>query len=116
MKELYPELIEYIFDYCIEYFSDQEKEARNYYLETQKTIELHKPFTKLIKVKEWHMKDDKSSLDLLKEGYKKFKINTATRIYNEHKNELKLNLCPNCKKIARTPNAKQCRFCSNNWH
>jgi hypothetical protein len=116
MNKIYPELVDYIFEYCIEYFSEQEKEANTYYLENQNSIGSYKSFTKLIKVEEWHVKDDESRLKLLKEGYKKFRINTATRIYNEHKDELKLNLCPNCKKIARTPIAKQCRFCSNNWH
>ena len=26
------------------------------------------------------------------------------------------NLCPKCEKLARTPKAKQCRFCKYDWH
>lgn len=26
------------------------------------------------------------------------------------------NLCPKCSKLARTPSAKQCRFCYHDWH
>lgn len=116
MNEIYPELIEYIFEYCIDYFTDQERKAKKYYLETQDSKGSVKSISKIIKVEEWHMTDDKNSLNLLKGGYEKFKFNIANRIYNEYKDELELNLCPKCKKIARTPNAKQCKFCSNNWH
>jgi len=26
------------------------------------------------------------------------------------------NLCPNCGELARTPKAKQCRHCNQDWH
>ena len=60
--------------------------------------------------------DDKEVLELIKGGFEAFKTRVATRIYKDHKENLKLNLCPNCGKIARTPKAKQCQFCFANWH
>ena len=60
--------------------------------------------------------NEKDIQDLVKDGFEAFKLRVATRIYNEHKNELELNLCPKCGKVARTPYAKQCQFCFYSWH
>ena len=49
-------------------------------------------------------------------GFEAFRKKVAERIFTEHKTEINLNCCPNCGKIARTPMAKQCRFCLFDWH
>jgi len=54
--------------------------------------------------------------NVLSDEFDAFKMRVVTRIYVQHKNELSLNLCPKCRKIARTPLAKQCRFCFYSWH
>lgn len=55
-------------------------------------------------------------MHLVTGGFEAFKIKVTTRIFNEHRNELELNLCPKCGKIARTPRARQCQFCFHTWH
>lgn len=45
-----------------------------------------------------------------------FKTNIVKRIMNETPEKVFFNNCPKCGKLARTPQAKQCRFCSYNWH
>jgi len=87
---IYPELIDYIYQFCDEFKTDDEKLAG-------KTI-LYK------------------SQNMIADGYDSFKKRVAGRIYSQFKNELDLNLCPRCNKIARTPKAKQCRFCFYAWH
>lgn len=47
-------------------------------------------------------------------GMWKVQEKIANRIYKEHKEVI--NLCPKCNKLARTPNAKQCRYCFYDWH
>ncbi len=37
-------------------------------------------------------------------------------IVKNHGNEVFWNLCPMCRKLARTPLAKQCKFCNHTWH
>ena len=59
--------------------------------------------------------NDKEALELLKNGETEFFINTANRILKEHKNDIFLNYCPKCQKLARTPKARQCRHCGNKW-
>ncbi|MGJ8594220.1 MAG: hypothetical protein ACSHXF_16845 [Aquaticitalea sp.] len=69
---------------------------------------------KIYKRKGW-IKTDIDVLELIKNGETEFLINTANRILTEHESEIFLNNCPNCKKLARTPKARQCRHCGNKW-
>jgi hypothetical protein len=39
----------------------------------------------------------------------------AQRIYDQHSDAI-MNFCPQCGQLARTPKAKQCRFCGFDWH
>lgn len=111
------ELMDYIFNYCYEFYSDNERKAKDHYVWTFKFEKYKDTPSPLIKEAEKKLKSiDPSVLELLKDGYQMFMINTAKRIYKDNKDNLKLNLCPQCKKIARTPHAKQCRFCGYDWH
>jgi hypothetical protein len=113
---LYPELINYIFGFCSKFMTEKEKSADWHHFSMQKSQNgrAEKFYT--------HFKNqnlissDEEVIDLLKEGYWIFKENVAGRIYQAHKEELELNLCPKCFKIARTPLAKQCQFCFHSWH
>ena len=117
MNKLYPELINYIFQYSSEYYSELERKAKDHYFGTFKFGKYpDNTFQAIDDAKKRFLTKDQNALKLLENGYSEFIINTAIRIYNEHRNELKLNLCPKCGKIARTPNAKQCKFCSHDWH
>jgi|SRR5215469_7599628 len=62
------------------------------------------------------LSDDPRVLDLARDGYDAFVLRTGQRIRNEHQNEIFLNYCPQCGKLARTPKAQQCRFCGHDWH
>jgi len=114
---MYPELIDYIFQYCWKYYSAAEREAIDHNFGV---VQFGKyPFgqhPKIDEAKNRFLTENQEALKLLENGYSEFIKNTATRIFNEHGNELELNLCPECGKITRTPKAKQCKFCGNNWH
>ncbi len=116
MKELYPELINYIFDHCWQFYSETEKKAVNHHIGTRRFGKRKNLHPKLVEIRDRYITNDKAALNLLKNGYAEFITNTATRIYKDHKTELGLNLCPKCEKITRTPKAKQCRFCFFDWH
>ena len=62
------------------------------------------------------LSNDPEVLDLLSAGPEEFMIKCAERILKEHPNKVYLNLCPKCNKLARTPYAKQCRYCGHDWH
>jgi ribosomal protein L40E len=116
VKELYPELLNYIFSYCGRYFWETEKIADRHFLAMLKSKQgVNETMYKFF-MKEQNVYANKEIMDLISEGFDKYKIKVVTRIWSEHKHELELNLCPKCGKIARTPWAKQCRFCFHDWH
>jgi hypothetical protein len=59
---------------------------------------------------------DPEVLRLAKDGYDSFIERTAERILREHADDIRLNFCPKCGELARTPQAKQCRYCEHDWH
>jgi len=112
---LYPELVDYIFDYSSKFFTEKEKKAQLHYLYMQKTSNRTNNLVKFIN-KSGHLSSDSGVLELLADGYQVFKERIAERIFSQHLQNIDLNLCPACGKIARTQLAKQCRFCFCNWH
>ena len=109
----------YIVTYFSKLLTEQERLAIKH---TSSTIKLDLPnrrsndsAVRVYKENGW-LSSDENVTNLLQGGYDEFELRTAERIFKEHRNEVKLNLCPKCKKLARTPLAKQCRFCGHNWH
>jgi len=62
------------------------------------------------------LSNDPEVLRLASGGIDAFAIRTAQRILDEHKNEIVFNNCPKCGALAKTPKARQCRFCRYDWH
>ena len=60
--------------------------------------------------------DDENTLLLVAGGVDILNLKAATRIMNESEENVFLNYCPKCNRLARTPAAKQCRHCSYDWH
>lgn len=73
-----------------------------------------------LKIKKMYEKgwlsSDPKVLTLLKDGYETFELNVANRVINETLEKVFFNNCAKCGELARTPYARQCRFCGNNWH
>jgi hypothetical protein len=110
---LYPELIDYIYWYCDNFQTPSEKLA-------VKTFRHDRPgmdeSARNMYINVGWISDEADVKKFIEGGFESFKELVAIRIYNQHQNELHLNLCPKCGKIARTPSAKQCRFCLHDWH
>jgi hypothetical protein len=64
----------------------------------------------------WAMSDDPEVIRLTSNGYEAFVEQTTKRILAEHADEVVLNRCPKCGALARTPKARQCRYCKHDWH
>jgi hypothetical protein len=62
------------------------------------------------------LSNDPEVLSFTREGFEPFLMRTAERIFNAHQNEILLNCCPKCGALAKTPKARQCRFCRHDWH
>jgi hypothetical protein len=62
------------------------------------------------------LSDDPEVLLLARDGYDAFVVRTGQRILRDDRDRIVLNYCPRCKGLARTPKARQCRFCGHDWH
>ena len=60
--------------------------------------------------------DDPEVLELARDGAESFVHRTAERILAAHADEIQINRCPRCGEVAKTPKARQCRFCLFDWH
>jgi hypothetical protein len=110
------ETAEYIVTYFFSLLPEKEKLAWRYHSSILKLEDNDNPKAwEIYKRKGW-ITDDKEVLDLLKVGYDNFELNTAEKIIKNYPEKVFLNECPKCKKLARTPKAKQCRFCGFDWH
>jgi hypothetical protein len=113
MDTLYPELKDYIYHYCGSFMTEDEvmaKKAISYGFNTAPELTLS------LMNKEGWKADDPKVLSMITDGWEALKDSIVNRIWNEHRYELRLNLCPLCNKITRTPEARQCRFCFHDWH
>ncbi|RYD88145.1 MAG: hypothetical protein EOP54_27730 [Sphingobacteriales bacterium] len=107
-------------DYIIAYYStlltlDEKKALRHH----QSTIKLEGitdvRLTRMYLKTGW-LSDDPLILNYLGEDYVQFILNCAERILKDDPDKVFFNLCPVCKKLARKPEAKQCRHCGFDWH
>jgi acyl carrier protein len=48
-------------------------------------------------------------------GYEEYRKQVRVRLLNERSTEIFINRCPECNRIVRTPNAKQCLWCGCSW-
>ena len=59
---------------------------------------------------------DPSVLGALAEGTRHFMKVAAARVLERNGAAIIVNRCPLCGRIARTPQARQCRWCRHDWH
>lgn len=111
---LYPELRDYIFQYCGKYFWNKQK-TRTQYSSLVNAEDANIAMYKIL-TQGGDILEDKATGNLADDGYEAYKRRISEIIFKDHWHELELNLCPQCGKIARTPLAKQCRFCFHDWH
>lgn len=109
---MYRELEDYIYDYCQEFQTKDELMAGRMLLyKSNGTSE-----SMLSAMQRGWFSNEQIMQDLIADGPHELKRRVVERIWREHKDVLPLNLCPKCNLIARTPQARQCRFCKHDWH
>ncbi len=108
------ELVDYIINHYSNFFSLREVAAYKHAFAAEKagnfkSQELKDKITRDLGI------NDKDALQLLDNGFLEFKRRSAEKILKDHHDEIVINLCPKCGRLARTPLAKQCRHCGHNW-
>jgi hypothetical protein len=62
------------------------------------------------------LSEDPQVLELARHGFDAFALVTAERILTDHADKVAFNYCCQCGRLARTPKARQCRYCHHDWH
>jgi carbamoylphosphate synthase small subunit len=109
------ELIDYIITHYSELLSIREKAAQKHFLATKKAEKFTSQDFKNKIMYDLGSKDAEV-LKLVSNGYEEFKRISAENILKEHKDNVFINNCPKCGRLARTPRARQCRHCGHDWH
>lgn len=107
------ELVKYIIVYFSELMTDDEKLALKHQMFIYKTSD--DPVRRQFYTKKGWISTAPEILELLKEGVEAFEMNVAKRIMKDTPEKVFLNDCPKCNQLARTPYAKQCRYCGHSW-
>jgi len=114
MNKVDKETTNYIIQYFPELLTTQERIAIRHAIYTEKFENSAWPDDIWFREKGL-ITSDQTILDLLKDGYDIFEQRVISRILSEAKDRIFFNNCPKCGKLARTPAAKQCRHCGDNW-
>jgi hypothetical protein len=117
MDEMTVEVANYIIKYYFDLLSVQQKAALKHHRHALKLNNMpqNEIRQQLYEKFNW-LADDPKVLSFLDEGYINFILNCAHQILKDYPDQVYINFCPQCHKLARTPNAKQCRWCEYNWH
>ncbi len=116
-----PELAYYVVKYYSNFMTDAERRADSHLTAVLKATmgredSAAQAVAKKSRVFSRRLSNDPDVLALTRDGLQAFRERTATRILEVHSKDVFLNRCTRCHGLARTPTAKQCRFCGNNWH
>lgn len=57
-----------------------------------------------------------NEIDLTDESVQRIENDLAESLLKNHYDQISINNCPKCNQLARTPFAKQCRYCGHSWH
>lgn len=116
-----PNLALYVVGYYGHFLNEQEHIALRHLMATEKvthgrTDQSAQEEAKSNKALSGLLSQDPVVLELAHDGIDAFMERTADRILAEHGDEIFLNYCPRCGVLAKTPDARQCRFCRHDWH
>jgi hypothetical protein len=116
MSDITIEKANYIIAYYPGLMTLPEHKALRHHVSTLKLEDAKNVRLTRMYLKTGWLSDDPMILNYLSEGYIQFVLNVAARILKETPGKVFFNLCPQCGKLARTPQARQCRFCGEDWH
>ena len=112
----------YVFGYYYHLMTEQERKTYRHLVGTAKAargrtdVEAQEEAKGSVFYLRELLSDDPSILALALDGLETFVVRTGQRIFNDHRDQIVLNCCPQCGALARTPTARQCRACRYDWH
>ena len=109
------EVTRYIFKYCRQWMTDQERKATQYLAFIFSANSSTNQKSRRLWLNQAKKILDKQTEELLKNGEEAFLYSVRDRLLSAYGNSI-LNVCPRCGALARTAQAKQCSKCFYQWH
>jgi len=107
-------LTDYVWRQCHTHFTEFERMGWKAVQAREKAAAVESDRMKRLVLEKWGGGNDANVIAALAQGEKAFRVAVRDRVLKEHP-EL-INRCPRCKRVARTPRARQCRWCFQDWH
>jgi hypothetical protein len=63
----------------------------------------------------WGRAGDAEVREALADGYAAFRLRVADRLLWDARVQAMINRCPECGRVVRTPQARQCLWCNHVW-
>jgi len=115
------EIAQYVFGHYPQLMNDVERRAHRHQSGAMKATLGRSDVQAQLEARTHHefstwLSNDPEVLSVTASGYDAFVERVAARIVNEHADQVFFNRCSECGGLARTPTARQCRFCGHDWH
>ena len=119
--ELNPGVAHYVVHFHPDLLTDAERKAQRHLFATMKATKgrsdaIAQREAQNDEIHSRMLSSEQKVLSLVKDGYQQFQLTTAARILRDSADKVFFNCCPACGKLARTPSARQCRYCGHDWH
>ena len=107
-------LTEYVCRHCVPQMTDFERAGLKAVYAREKAEHAESAKLRDMIARKWSAQGDPAVVAALSAGVDAFSRAVRDRVLRDHPEVV--NRCPKCKRVARTPRAKQCRWCFHDWH
>lgn len=109
------ELTRYVWEHFQHRMTDFERRVGRAIIARQKAAKAGRSVARLLAVR-WGLTDDPEVNAALADGPEEFRRRVRSRVLAEAEGEVFVNRCPQCARVVRTPQARQCFWCGFDWH
>src|SRR5690349_2282703 len=111
-------LTKYVWDYFQDLMTDVERRANRVGMAAVKATLAESNGAELLARalrRRWGCEADPDVRAELADGFDVFRTRVARRLLSNTSSPLKINRCPECHRLLRTPEASQCFWCGHAW-
>jgi hypothetical protein len=110
------ELARYVWNHFAHLLSAFEQQVGRAVLAREKAVASSNPAMSRRLSERWGQAGDSRVEATLSAGPEAFRLAVRRRVLAERGSEVIINRCPCCRRVVRTPTARQCFWCGHDWH
>ena len=107
-------LTEYVWSQCYMHMTDFERAGLKAVHARSKAAATDSETMRRMILEKWGGENDPDVIAALTQGEDAFRVAVRDRVLRDYPQAVAR--CPECKRVLRTPRAKQCRWCLHAWH